>query len=63
MFTWIEMNKYISKKVLIIVNIVLFLLEVFLIYLMIKSIFTKDLISPSKISLYEYLKVKLSHII
>ncbi len=57
------MNKYISKKVLIIVNIVLFLLEVFLIYLMIKSIFTKDLISPSKISLYEYLKVKLSHII
>lgn len=57
------MNNYITKKMFLIINIVLFLLEVLMIYLIIKSILSKDLISPNEISFYEYLKVKLSNLI
>lgn len=57
------MNNYITKKMFLIINIVLFLLEVLMIYLIIKSVLSKDLISPNEISFYEYLRVKLSNLI
>lgn len=57
------MHTYISKRVFLIINILLFLIEMIMIYLIIKSILTKDLISPNEYTFYEYLKVKLSNLI
>ncbi len=53
------MHKYISKRTFIIVNIILFLIEVCLIYFIIKNFLTKDILSPYKLSFYEYLKYTL----
>lgn len=50
------MNKYISNKLLII----LFLLEILLLYMVIQSYLTKDLIRPFKLNFYEYLKLKMT---
>jgi len=57
------MNKNIHKNLNIINSIIIFLLEILMVYLIVNSILTKDLISPNEISFYEYLKVKLSNII
>ena len=56
-------NKYIKKNVFFIVNFILFLLEILMIYLIIKSILTKDLIRPNEIAFYEYIRVKLSNLL
>lgn len=56
-------NKYITNKTFLVINIFLFLLEVIMIYLIVNSILTKDLISPNEITFYEYLKVKLSNLV
>ncbi len=57
------MNKYITKKMFVIINVLLFLIEIIMLYLIIKSILTKDLISPNDVTFYQYLKVKLSNLI
>lgn len=57
------MNRYITKKMFVIINVLLFLIEIIMLYLIIKSILTKDLISPNDVTFYQYLKVKLSNLI
>ena len=49
------MNKYISKKVYIIITLTLFFIEILLVYLVINSFLTNDYISPNDITFYEYL--------
>ncbi len=51
------MHKYLTKRSFIIINIILFLIEVFLIYLMINTLLSNDVLSPRTISFYEYLKL------
>ena len=51
------MHKYLTKRSFIIINIILFLIEVFLIYLMINTFLNNDVLSPQTISFYEYLKL------
>ncbi len=51
------MHKYLTKRSFIIINIILFLIEVFLIYLMINTLLSNDVLSPRTISIYEYLKL------
>ena len=53
------MNKYITKKTFIIINILLFLIEIALIYIIINRFLTKDFITPEKINIINYLKYKL----
>ncbi len=53
------MPKYISKRTFIIINIILFLIEVILGYIIINSFLTKDILSPYELSFYEYLKYTL----
>ena len=50
------MHKYISKRTFIIINIILFIMEISLVYIIINSLLTKDILSPYKLSFYEYLK-------
>lgn len=57
------MNRYVTKKMFVIINVFLFFIEFVMLYLIIKSILTKDLISPNDVTFYEYLKVKLSNLI
>ncbi len=52
----------ISKRTFIIINVLLILIEVFLIYLVIKSLLIKDLISPIDTSVLEYIKYKINNI-
>ena len=54
---------FINKKTFIVFNIVLILLEIVLVYFMIVSFLTKDMISPSEIKYNKYLKVKISKVI
>ena len=54
---------FVNKKFFLIFNIVLLLIEGILIYFMISSFLTKDLISPSAMPVLKYLKVKSSNII
>lgn len=49
------MNRYITKRCYIIINIVLFIIEIILIYLLINSYLQNDYISPSDVTFYEYL--------
>ncbi len=51
------MHKYLTKRSFIIINIILFLIEAFLIYLMINTFLNNDVLSPQTISFYEYLKL------
>ncbi len=53
----------VGKKTFLIFNIVLFLIEGILIYFMISSFLTKDLISPSSDISVKYFQVKASNII
>ena len=57
------MNNSIKRYSSIIFNIILFVLEVIMIYLIIKRSLTKDFISPQDITFYEYLKIKLSNLV
>lgn len=57
------MNNYISKKILILINVILFILEVIMIYLVVKAILTNDFISPTDITFLEYVKIKLENLI
>ena len=54
---------YIKKQVFLIINIILFIIETVLIYFMIYSFLTKDLIGPSAIPAYKYWQNKTSNII
>lgn len=56
-------KKFVNKNIILIYSLILLGLEIIMIYLIIKSILTKDLISPNEITFYEYLKVKLSNLI
>lgn len=57
-------NKIINKKLIIyLLTFLLCLIEVFMIFMILKSVLTKDLISPEDVKFYEYLKVKLSNLI
>lgn len=57
-------NKIINKKLIIyLLTFLLCLIEVFMIFIILKSVLTKDLISPEDVKFYEYLKVKLSNLI
>lgn len=47
----------INKKTFILFNIVLIILEVVLVYLMIDTFLTKDLISPSEVKLDDYIEM------
>jgi len=61
---WIFMNNVRTKrrlKKLYIISLCIF--EILLIYLTIKSLLSKDLICPYEVTLYEYIKVKLSNFI
>lgn len=53
---------YIKKQVFVILNIILFIIEIVLIYFMIYSYLTKDLIGPSAIPAYKYWQNKTSNI-
>lgn len=57
------MNKYITRRFFIILDIILVITLIILIILIINSILTNDFISPSKISTIDYFRVKLSNII
>lgn len=46
-----------------IINIVLFILEILMIYLIINEFITKDFISPKDLTFIEYLKIKFSNLI
>ena len=52
----------ISKRTFIIINVLLILIEAFIIYLVIKSLLIKDLISPIETSVLEYIKYKINNI-
>lgn len=63
-FTWIcKMNKYLTKKMYVIVNIGLFLVEIYLIYLLINKHLSTDFIRPQDITFYEYLLNKITNFI
>lgn len=51
------MHKYLTKRSFIIINIILFLIEAILIYLMINTLLSNDVLSPRTLSIYEYLKL------
>ncbi len=54
---------YITKKGLIFINIFLIILEIILVYFIINSVLTKDLISPSNNISLKYIKSKTSRIV
>ena len=49
------MNRYIGKKTFIVINIILFFLEIVMVYLLITKYLSNDIISPNEITFYEYL--------
>lgn len=54
------MNKlYITKEVFIVINVILVMILMYLIYIILNGFLTKDFISPEKLSLYEYFRVKI----
>lgn len=57
------MNNYIKRKKWLIINSILFIMEVILSYLIVKSFITKDFISPNDITFLEYIKIKLINLI
>lgn len=54
------MSKIVSRKILITINIVFFITEIILIFLLLKNFLTKDYISPVDVTFYEYLVKKMS---
>ena len=57
------MHKYISKKGFIVINIFLLLMEAILVYLMINTLLSSDVLSPRDISFYEYLKLTIENLV
>lgn len=57
------MHRYINKKIFIAITIILFIIEIILIYLIIKAILTEDLVSPAPLNFYDYIKYKIQNII
>ena len=57
------MNKYISKTTFIIFNVLLFILEIIMVYLLVDGYLTKDYISPNDVTFYEYLLIKFSNLV
>ena len=57
------MNRYISRKVYIIITIILFLIEILLVYLLINSYLHTDYISPNDVTFYEYLINKFTNLV
>lgn len=53
----------VKKVTLTTVNILIFIVEILLIYLIINSSLSKDYISPTEITFYEYIKIKLSNLL
>ncbi len=53
----------VSKKSFLIINLVLFLMEVVLIYFMINAFLSNDILSPREISFYEYLKFTIQNLV
>jgi len=57
------MNKYISKTTFIIFNVLLFILEIIMVYLLVDGYLTNDYISPNDVTFYEYLLIKFSNLV
>ena len=57
------MNRYMSKKLYVIITIILFLIEILLVYLLISSFLHNDYISPNDVTFYEYLINKFSNLV
>lgn len=57
------MNKCISKKTFILINIIIFIVEIILLYLLISAYLNNDFISPNDITFYEYLLNKLNNML
>lgn len=57
------MNRYMSRKIYIIINIVLFFIEIFLVYLLVNSFLSNDYISPNDVTFYEYLINKFTNLV
>ena len=57
------MHRYVNKKIFILITAILFIIEVILIYLIIKAILTEDLVSPAPLNFYDYIKYKIQNIL
>lgn len=57
------MNKYLSRKAYVLITIILFFIEIFLVYLLINSFLHNDYISPNDVTFYEYLMNKFSNLV
>jgi len=57
------MNRYITKRTYIIINIILFIIEISLVYLLINSYLHNDFISPNDVTFYEYLVYKFNNLV
>ena len=57
------MHRYVNKKIFIAIAVILLIMEIILIYLIIKAILTEDLISPAPLNFYDYIKYKVKNII
>jgi len=57
------MNRYISKKMYVIITVLLFFIEILLVYLIINSFINNDYISPNDITFYEYLVNKFRNLV
>ena len=57
------MNKLYNKNVFIIIDIFLIIVLLIILYIFINNFLTNDIISPTKLTFYEYFRVKLSNII
>ena len=57
------MHRYVNKKIFIAIVVILFIIEIILIYLISKAILTEDLISPVPLNFYDYIKYKVKNII
>lgn len=57
------MNRYITKRMYIVINVALFIIEIFLIYLLINRYLNNDFISPNDITFYEYLINKFQELV
>lgn len=56
------MNRLLKKEVFIIIDIILVIILIYMIFIILNSILTKDYIGPKKLDKISYFKVKLSNI-
>lgn len=57
------MNRLMNKEFFLLLDIILILILIFILYTTIYTFLVKDIISPYKLTFYEYFRVKLSNII